>query len=208
MTLATVNSNVGSFGSSTAIPALTVNAKGLVTAASTNVVIAPAGTLTGTTLASNVVTSSLTTVATIGAGTWQGTAIATAYLGATVRTFTAILGQGVPVAVGTNAAGNYLICSNAGTFARWDLAAVTAPVGASLVIDVLKSSDHGSTWATIWSTTANRPTLTTTVNNAGGTAFDVTTFSAGDWLRFDVITVGSSTAGQNVTLEILGHMNQ
>lgn len=78
LTLATVNSNVGSFGSSTAIPAFTVNGKGLVTAASTNVVIAPAGTLTGTTLASNVVTSSLTSVGTITSGTWNGTTIAIA----------------------------------------------------------------------------------------------------------------------------------
>jgi len=45
--LATVNSNVGSFGSSTSIPSFTVNGKGLVTAASGNAVIAPAGTLTG-----------------------------------------------------------------------------------------------------------------------------------------------------------------
>jgi len=37
-TLDTVNSNVGSFGSATAIPAITVNAKGLVTAVSTNAI--------------------------------------------------------------------------------------------------------------------------------------------------------------------------
>jgi len=77
-TLATVNANVGSFGSSTSIPSFTVNAKGLITAASGNVVIAPAGTLTGTTLASNVVTSSLTSVGTITSGTWNGTTIAIA----------------------------------------------------------------------------------------------------------------------------------
>lgn len=80
LTLATVNSNVGSFGSSTAIPSFTVNAKGLITAASTNSVIAPAGTLSGTTLNSTVVNSSLTSVGTIGAGTWQGTAIADSYI--------------------------------------------------------------------------------------------------------------------------------
>jgi hypothetical protein len=62
LTLATVNSNVGSFGSSTSIPSFTVNAKGLITAASGNAVVAPAGTLTGTTLASNVVSSSLTSL--------------------------------------------------------------------------------------------------------------------------------------------------
>lgn len=62
LTLATVNSNVSSFGSSTAIPTFTVNAKGLITAANTTVVIAPAGTLSGATLAANVTSSSLTTL--------------------------------------------------------------------------------------------------------------------------------------------------
>jgi hypothetical protein len=85
-TLATVNPNVGSFGSSTAIPNFTVDGKGRLTAAGTAVVIAPAGTLSGATLASNVLTSSLTSVGALGAGsvttgftiaasnvTWTGT---------------------------------------------------------------------------------------------------------------------------------------
>ena len=87
-TLATVNANTGSFGSSTAIPSFTVNGKGLITAASTNVVIAPAGTLTGTTLASNVVTSSLTSVGTIATGTWQAGIIGTSYGGLGVNAST------------------------------------------------------------------------------------------------------------------------
>jgi hypothetical protein len=45
LTLATVNSNVGSFGSSTAIPVVTVNGKGLVTAVSTVAVSIPSGSL-------------------------------------------------------------------------------------------------------------------------------------------------------------------
>ena len=45
LTLATVNSNTGSFGSSTEVPVITVNAKGLITAVSTATVSAdPAGT--------------------------------------------------------------------------------------------------------------------------------------------------------------------
>lgn len=60
LTLATVNSNVGSYGSATAAPAITVNAKGLVTAVSTNTITPAVGSITGlgtgvaTALAQNV----------------------------------------------------------------------------------------------------------------------------------------------------------
>src|ERR1700689_755978 len=110
-TLATVNSNIGSFGSSTAVPTVRVNAKGLITAVTTNVVIAPAGTLTGATLASNVVTSSLTTVGTIGTGVWQGTNIALGF-GGTNSSLTASVGglvystaSGLAILPGTVTAG-------------------------------------------------------------------------------------------------------
>lgn len=75
LTLATV-ATAGTTGSSTAIPVVTINAKGLTTGITTAAVVAPAGTLTGTTLASNVVTSSLTSVGTL-TGLTTGTLIGT-----------------------------------------------------------------------------------------------------------------------------------
>lgn len=76
-TLATVSS-AGTTGSSTAIPVITINAKGLTTGITTAAVVAPADTLTGTTLAANVVSSSLTSAAGGSFGTAAYTA-ATAY---------------------------------------------------------------------------------------------------------------------------------
>lgn len=54
-----------SVGSSTAIPVITTDAYGRVSSTTTAAVVAPAGTLTGTTLAATVVTSSLTSVGTL-----------------------------------------------------------------------------------------------------------------------------------------------
>lgn len=51
LTLATVNTNVGSFGSASGVPVLTVNAKGLVTAVSTASIAVPSSAITDATAA-------------------------------------------------------------------------------------------------------------------------------------------------------------
>ena len=87
----------GSYGSSTAIPTLTIDSKGRVTTVTTNAVIAPAGTLSGTTLAGTVVSSSLTSVGTIGSGVWQGTPVAVAYGGTGTATPSLVAGSNITI---------------------------------------------------------------------------------------------------------------
>ncbi len=158
-TLATVNSNVGSFGSSTSIPSFTVNGKGLITAASGNVVIAPAGTLSGTTLNSTVVTSSLTSVGTITSGAWHGNTVTVPFGGTGLTTLTAnnvILGNGTstPNFVAPSTSGNVLT-SNGTT---WVSAA-----NASAVTNTYYSGFMAS--PAFWSTTS---TSFTDPTNTGG----------------------------------------
>jgi hypothetical protein len=68
LTLATVNTNTGTFGSSTAIPVITVNGKGLITALTTTAVSIPSGSLsfigdvTGTGITGSDTTLTLATV--------------------------------------------------------------------------------------------------------------------------------------------------
>ena len=131
LTLATVNTNTGSFGSSTSIPSFTVNGKGLITAASGNAVIAPAGTLSGTVLNSTVVTSSLTAVGTISTGVWNGTAITVANGGTGVTSaaaYTVVCAGTTSTGAfqevsGTGTTGQVLTSNGAGALPTWQAAA-------------------------------------------------------------------------------------
>lgn len=159
-TLATVNSNVGAFGSSTAIPTVTVNAKGLVTAVSGNAVIAPAGTLTGTTLNATVVTSSLTTVGvlvsphmtgvvvdsgglTITAGTLGAQAVTATTVGATGVVSSTASGGGFNLTPSGAGAATYYVMDNTvnGGGKRWRFGYSGGAGGSVSSFDIYNQTD-------------------------------------------------------------------
>ena len=75
----------------------------------------------------------------------------------------------------------------------------TAPVGASLIVDVNKNG------TTIFTNQANRPTIAAAGFTASAPGIDVTTLAAGDFLTVDVDQIGSSVAGSDlvVTVEVV-----
>ena len=100
-TLATVATGAVT-GGSTAIPVITFNNKGLVTSVTTAAVVAPASTLSGSTLASGVTASSLTSLGTI-ASLVAGTVSASGLVAAAGR---------VTVGTNLNVSGNTVIGGN------------------------------------------------------------------------------------------------
>ena len=201
-TLATVNSNIGSFGSSTAIPNFTVNGKGLVTAAGSSAVIAPAGTLTGATLASGVTGSSLTSV-----GTLTG--------GAT--------GAGFTVALGTSTITGVLPASNGGAGTVNGLLKAN---GSGVVSQAVANTDYQgaltltttgtSGAATLVGNTLNIPQYAGTTYTAGsgitlsGGAFSLNTGNANTWSALQTFGNNISFGGSqlNITSLISGNLLQ
>lgn len=85
-----------------------------------------------------------------------------------------------------------------GTFEIQSVAAAvgTAPTGAAIIVDVNKNG------TTIFSTQANRPTIAASGNTATVGAIGVTSLTTGDYLTVDIDQIGSSAAGQDLTVSI------
>ena len=97
--LPTSGPGAATVGSSTAIPVITTDAYGRISSTSTAAVVAPAGTLSGATLASGVTASSLTSVGTLTGLTVSGAILAstanTINIGSTTNWFNNIYGTAI-----------------------------------------------------------------------------------------------------------------
>ncbi len=176
-TLANSGVTANTYGSSTLIPSITVDAKGRVTLASTASIIANAGTLTGTSLNSTVTGSSLTSVGTITSGTWSGNTIAVANGGTGVTTST---GSGSVV----------LNTSPSITSANLTTPIIGAATGTSLSL-----SSTLAAGASTFSSTVNvsgATTLTTLTASGNST---LTTLSAGATTLSSATVSGNQTVG-------------
>lgn len=83
------------------------------------------------------------------------------------------------------------------TFTEVYLEVGTAPTGAALIVDVKKNG------STIWSTTGNRAQIAASATSGSSTTFNTTTMANGDRLTFDVVQVGSTVAGADLTLSVV-----
>lgn len=73
----------------------------------------------------------------------------------------------------------------------------TAPTGASLIFDVNKNG------TTIFSTQANRPTITANAFSDLSSTPNTTTFASGDYITVDVDQIGSTVAGADAVVRIV-----
>lgn len=72
----------------------------------------------------------------------------------------------------------------------------TSPVGASVKVDVKVNG------TSIYTVDANRPTVNSGGHTDLGDAANITTFAPGDYLTVDIMTVGTTTAGSDLTLVV------
>ena len=159
ITLATVNSNTGSFGSATSIPVITVNGKGLITAVTT-ASISGTVTLTGDVSGSGSTGTSIsTTLATVTQGSGSSFVKITIDTKGRVTGNTAVAQSDITGLLGSGSITNTMLANNSMT------------IGSTTI-------SLGSTFTTFAGVTLSSPTFTGTVTGVTPTAGDNSTLVA------------------------------
>src|SRR3990167_5402956 len=109
------------------------------------------------------------------------------------RDYSWMLSLGTPATVGVNKT-NELIVTQKAEIQKVFVYAKTAPTGTNIIIDINKNG------TTIWTTQNNRLNIVVASNSGIQTLFDVTALSPGDRLTVDIDQVGSTVAGQDITI--------
>ncbi len=84
------------------------------------------------------------------------------------------------------------IAAVAGTITDVRAYLTTAPTGATFIVDVMKNG------VTLFTTSANRPTIAISGAASSTTLPDIVSVAVGDRIRVDIIQIGSTIAGSNL----------
>lgn len=99
-------------------------------------------------------------------------------------------------AVGTTVSSSFTL-PWAGTIIKAYATVKTAPSGASILVDINKNG------ITIWSTQANRLAIASGTTSGTQTSFNTTAVAENDVITMDIDQVGSSVAGEQLSVELL-----
>lgn len=100
---------------------------------------------------------------------------------------------------------DYLSLPDTGTIERVDLVVATAPTGATVIVDIERSTDSGSTWTTIFTGGTNRPLISISARTGSTTTIDVPGATQNTHLfRAKISQVGSTIAGADLSVMIRG----
>lgn len=107
----------------------------------------------------------------------------------------------VPDALTTGQKKQRILAPCALTLSKVRLVVDTAPTGADLIVDVHTGTGAGTT---IFTTQGNRPTIAAGSKTGVSVAPDVTSIAEGDEFSVYVDQIGSTIAGADLTIEVVG----
>jgi len=128
--------------------------------------------------------------------TWKKLILAT-----DATAITMCLAFSIPDALTTGQKKQRLLAPCAMTLTKVRLVVDTAPTGANLIVDVHTGTGAGTT---IFTTQGNRPTITAGSKTGVSVAPDVTAIAEGDEFSVYVDQIGSTIAGSDLTIQVIG----